>query len=62
MMASTIWVVEAAPCAIARATAANFGKTKGIFELRYKGGVVSQVEIAQVESQYQQALAAIQRP
>ena len=44
---------------IARATAANYAETKKIFDLRFKGGVVSQVEVAQVESQYQQALAAI---
>ena len=44
---------------IARATAANFAETARIFDLRFKGGVVSQVEVAQVESQYQQALAAI---
>ncbi len=44
---------------IARATAENYAGTQKIFDLRYKGGVVSQVEVAQVESQYQQALAAI---
>lgn len=44
---------------IARATAKNYGETRRIFELRFKGGVVSQVEVAQIESQYQQALAAI---
>jgi len=44
---------------IARATAANFDETRRLFELRFKGGVVSQVEVMQVESQYQQALAAI---
>ena len=44
---------------IARATAANYAQTKKIFELRFKGGVVSQVEVSQIESQYQQALAAI---
>ncbi len=44
---------------IARATAANYADTQKIFELRFKGGVVSEVELAQVESQYQQALAAI---
>jgi multidrug efflux system outer membrane protein len=44
---------------IARATAGNYGETRKIFELRFKGGVVSQVEVSQVESQYQQALAAI---
>ncbi len=44
---------------IAQATAANYAETRRIFELRFKGGVVSQVEVSQVESQYQQALAAI---
>jgi multidrug efflux system outer membrane protein len=44
---------------ISRATAANYADTARIFGLRYKGGVVSEVEVAQVESQYQQALAAI---
>ncbi len=44
---------------IARATAANYAQTKKIFDLRFKGGVVSQVEVSQIESQYQQALAAI---
>ena len=44
---------------IARATGANFAETRRIFQLRFEGGVVSQVEVAQVESQYQQALAAI---
>ena len=44
---------------ISRQTAQNYLNTQRIFELRHKGGVVSQVELAQVESQYQQALAAI---
>ena len=44
---------------IARATAANYADTLRIFDLRFKGGVVSQIELRQVESQYQQALAAI---
>ena len=44
---------------IARATAKNYADTARIFDLRFKGGVVSEVELAQVESQYQQALAAI---
>jgi outer membrane protein, multidrug efflux system len=44
---------------IARDTAQNYAGTQRIFELRYKGGVVSEVELRQVESQYQQALAAI---
>jgi multidrug efflux system outer membrane protein len=40
-------------------TAKNYADTARIFELRHKGGVVSQLEVAQVDSQYQQALAAI---
>jgi multidrug efflux system outer membrane protein len=44
---------------IARATAKNYADTLALFELRYQGGVVSQVEIFQVRSQYQQALAAV---
>jgi multidrug efflux system outer membrane protein len=44
---------------ISQATAKNYADTQKIFELRFKGGVVSEVELKQVESQYQQALAAI---
>ena len=44
---------------ISQATAKNYADTARIFELRFKGGVVSEVELNQVESQYQQALAAI---
>ncbi|MFO1325336.1 MAG: efflux transporter outer membrane subunit [Burkholderiales bacterium] len=44
---------------ISKATAKNFADTQRIFDLRHKGGVVSQFELAQVQSQYQQALAAI---
>ncbi len=44
---------------ISRATLDNYAGTLRIFELRYQGGVVSQVELAQVQSQYQQALASI---
>lgn len=44
---------------ISRATAANYAGTLHVFRLRFAGGVVSQVEVAQVESQYQQAMAAI---
>jgi multidrug efflux system outer membrane protein len=44
---------------IAQATAKNYADTARIFDLRFKGGVVSEVELKQVESQYQQALAAI---
>ncbi len=44
---------------ISQATARNYADTARIFDLRFKGGVVSEVELKQVESQYQQALAAI---
>jgi multidrug efflux system outer membrane protein len=44
---------------ISRATLENYAGTLRIFELRFNGGVVSQVELSQVQSQYQQALASI---
>ena len=44
---------------ISKAAAENYAGTLKIFRLRFRGGVVSQVEVAQVESQYQLALAAI---
>ncbi|MEP7330155.1 MAG: efflux transporter outer membrane subunit [Betaproteobacteria bacterium] len=44
---------------IAQQTAKNYAETYRIFQLRHKGGVTSQFELAQVQSQYQQALAAI---
>jgi len=44
---------------IARATAANYEGTLRIFRMRFEGGVISQVEVAQVESQYQQAMLSI---
>ncbi len=44
---------------IARATAKNFEDTVKLFELRFQGGVISQTELAQTQSQYQQARAAI---
>ncbi len=44
---------------IALATEKNYAETLRIFELRYKGGVVSQVELSQVRSQYEQARAAV---
>jgi len=44
---------------IAQATARNFGETARIFDLRFKAGIVSQTEVVQIRSQYQQALAAI---
>jgi multidrug efflux system outer membrane protein len=44
---------------IAQATATNFGRTARIFDLRFRAGIVSQTEVTQITSQYQQALAAI---
>jgi multidrug efflux system outer membrane protein len=44
---------------IARTTASNFGETARIFGLRFEHGLVSQTEVSQIDSQYQQALAAI---
>jgi outer membrane protein, multidrug efflux system len=44
---------------IAQATANNFGATARLFELRFKSGVVAKTEVMQINSQYQQALAAI---
>jgi multidrug efflux system outer membrane protein len=44
---------------IAQATARNFGETQRIFNLRFKAGLASQTEVSQIDSQYQQALAAI---
>jgi multidrug efflux system outer membrane protein len=44
---------------ISRRTADNYADTMRIFRLRHDGGVVSRLEVEQVQSQYQQALAAI---
>lgn len=44
---------------IARATATNYEGSLKIFQARFKGGVVSQVEVSQIDAQYQQALAAV---
>lgn len=44
---------------IARGTAQNYANSLRLFELRHKGGTVSEVERAQVESQYRQAQAAV---
>lgn len=44
---------------IACATAGNYEKSLRLFELRHKGGTVSEVERSQVESQYQQARAVV---
>jgi multidrug efflux system outer membrane protein len=44
---------------IAQATAKNFGATARLFELRFKSGLAARTEVVQINSQYQQALAAI---
>jgi len=44
---------------IARGTAANFGETARIFDLRFKRGLVSMTEVSQIQSQLRQAQAAI---
>lgn len=44
---------------IARTTANSYGETLRIFNSRFRSGLVSQTEVSQVDSQYQQALAAI---
>jgi multidrug efflux system outer membrane protein len=44
---------------IAKAATANFGTTLDLFQKRFRAGIVSQVEVSQIESQYQQAQAAI---
>ncbi len=44
---------------VAQATARNYADTKQLFQARFAGGVVSEVELSQIESQYQTALAAI---
>ena len=45
--------------AIAKSTAKSYEETVQLFEMRFKGGVVSEVELAQVRSQYEQAAARI---
>ncbi len=44
---------------IARATRDNYAGTLRIFQLRYDGGVVSKVDLAQVQSEYERALAQV---
>ncbi len=44
---------------IAQKTASNFNETSRIFDLRFKAGVVAKTEVMQINSQAQQALAAI---
>jgi multidrug efflux system outer membrane protein len=44
---------------IAIATAAGRAETVKVFEMRYEGGVISQLELAQMQSQYEIAASAI---
>jgi multidrug efflux system outer membrane protein len=44
---------------IARSTVTNYEATLALFQRRHGGGVVSALEVAQAQSQYQQALAAV---
>jgi multidrug efflux system outer membrane protein len=44
---------------IARATEKNYAGSLSLFEMRHKGGTVSELERSQVESQYRQAQAAV---
>jgi multidrug efflux system outer membrane protein len=44
---------------IAQATARSYAETARIFSSRFKAGLVSQTEVSQIDSQYQQALAAV---
>jgi len=44
---------------IAKATAASRGESVKVFDLRFKGGVVSEMELAQNKSEYESALASI---
>ncbi len=44
---------------ISRATLDNYAGTLKIFEMRYTGGVVSRVELAQVQSEYERARAQV---
>jgi multidrug efflux system outer membrane protein len=46
---------------IARQTAESRGKSLELFELQYAGGVASQLTVAQIRSEYEQALAAVPR-
>lgn len=45
--------------AIARATERNYAGSLRLFELRHRGGTVSELERSEVESQYRQAQAAV---
>ena len=44
---------------IAHATAKSYAETSRIFSARFRSGLVSRTEVSQIDSQYQQALAAV---
>ncbi len=44
---------------IAQATARSYAETSRIFSAQFKAGLISQTEVSQVDSQYQQALATV---
>ena len=44
---------------IAKRTAKSRGESYNLFQLRFRGGVVSELELSQVKSEYEQALATI---
>jgi multidrug efflux system outer membrane protein len=44
---------------ISRRTAVSRGESLRLFELRFKGGVIAEIELNQMRSEYEQALAAI---
>ena len=44
---------------VARETLEIRGESLGLFELKFKGGVVSELEVAQVRTEYEQAASAI---
>jgi multidrug efflux system outer membrane protein len=44
---------------IAQATAKSYAETSRIFSSRFKAGLISRTEVSQIDSQYQQALAAV---
>ncbi len=44
---------------IAQATAKSYAETSRIFSSQFKAGLVSQTEVSQIDSQYQQALATL---
>jgi outer membrane protein, multidrug efflux system len=46
---------------VAKVTSANYERTLALFRLRHSQGVISRLEVAQVESQYEQAASTVPR-